>query len=183
LAYCTAILRVYNLHGRRDNKFKARIKILVHEIGVEEMTRRVEEEFASLGETGLALPADAIAAITAYFSGPALAARPEPVPGWTRANAPGFSEWVERDVDRHRRDDHAIVTLSLKGIGETPGDASAEQMDAVADLAEAYGYGEIRVSHEPNQALPHVARADLHPAYQARAPIRLATANAGPLTD
>lgn len=185
LAYCTAILRVYNLFGRRDNKYKARIKILVHEIGVEEMTRRVEEEFAALDRDELVLPQAAIDAIAAYFAPPPLADRPidEAALERARATRPGLATWLDRNVARHRRDDHAIVTISLKGIGETPGDISAEQMEAVAHLAEAFGYGEIRVSHEQNLVLPHVARADLPAVYAGLEAAGLASGNVGLITD
>src|SRR5690606_6067001 len=153
--------------------------------GVEEMARRVEEEFAALAGEELALPAEAITTISAYFAPPAFAERPGDPAALAAAKAthPGFSTWLHRNVERHRRPDHAVVTISLKGIGETPGDISAEQMEAMADLAESHGYGEIRVSHEQNLVLPHVARADL-PAVHARlAETGLATANAGLITD
>lgn len=185
LAYCTAILRVYNLHGRRDNKFKARIKILVHEIGLEEMTRRVEDEYAALRESELRLPEEDIRAIRAYFAPPLLQDRPEGdrIVANARRLDPGFAAWLDRNVTSHVHPDHAIVTISLKGIGETPGDASAEQMDEIAAIAEELCHDEIRVTHEQNLVLPHVARADLKAVYDRLKAIELATANIGYVTD
>jgi sulfite reductase (NADPH) hemoprotein beta-component len=185
LAYCTAILRVYNLHGRRDNKYKARIKILVHEIGAEEMTRRVESEYEALRDSELRLPAADIRAIEAYFAPPLLQDRPEGdrIVAAARAADPDFSAWLDRNVTSHVHPDHAIVTISLKPIGEAPGDASAEQMDAVAAIAEEMAHDEIRVSHEQNLVLPHVARADLKAVFDRLREFGLATANAGLITD
>ncbi len=185
LSYVTAIVRVYNLHGRRDNKYKARIKILVHETGVEELTRQVEAEFDTIRDGELKLPDADIRAIERYFALPALVERPE---GWTdlaRAKKadPAFAAWVARNVAPHKHPDYGMVTISLKPIGGTPGDASAEQMDAVADIAERYAFDEIRVSHEQNLVLPHVALADLQAVYAALVETGLATANAGLITD
>jgi len=185
LSYTTAILRVYNLNGRRDNKYKARIKILVHETGTEELTAQVEREFEALKETELKLPEADIRAIEAYFEPPVLPARAEgdAVLAKQAAADTGFASWLRRNLQTHKNPDYASVTVSLKGIGEVPGDMSADQMDAVADLAEAYAFGEIRVSHEQNIVLPHVARADLKAVYDGLVEIGLATANAGLVTD
>ena len=185
LAYCTAILRVYNLNGRRDNKYKARIKILVHETGTEELTRWVEAEFDALKDGDLTLPEADIHAIDAYFAPPALVARPEGDEAirLARLDSKSFSEWLDQNVITHRHPDYACVTISLKGIGEAPGDASDSQMEAVADIAERYAFDEIRVSHEQNLILPHVALGDLYAVYQALEASRLATANAGLITD
>ncbi|MGP2493830.1 nitrite/sulfite reductase [Mesorhizobium sp. PUT5] len=185
LAYCTAILRVYNLHGRRDNKYKARIKILVHETGTEAFARQVEAEWQALKDGELKLPEKDIAAIDAYFAPPALPARPEgdDAVKVARLDSRAFGEWVAQNVTTHRHPDYAAVTISLKGIGEAPGDASAEQMEVVADLAERHGFDELRVSHEQNLILPHVARADLKAVYDALAQNGLATANSGLITD
>lgn len=185
LTYITAIVRVYNLHGRRDNKYKARIKILVHETGVEELTRQVEAEFAEIRDSELKLPEGDIRAIETYFAPPALAARAD---GWDalaraqKADA-AFAAWVRHNVQEHRHPDYAMVTVSLKPIGGTPGDASDAQMDLVADLAETYAFDEIRVSHEQNLILPHVAKGDLYPLYQALEKAGLATANSNLITD
>ncbi|AQS61903.1 Sulfite reductase [ferredoxin] [Rhizobium rhizogenes] len=185
LSYTTAIMRVYNLHGRRDNKYKARIKILVHETGAEELARQVEVEFAELKNTELKLPDADIAAITAYFAPPALKDRPEgweSLARWKRADE-GFARFVEQNVAPHKHPDYGMVTISLKPIGGIPGDATDEQMELVADIAEEYAFDEIRISHEQNIILPHVALADLEPVYRALVGAGLATANAGLITD
>jgi sulfite reductase (NADPH) hemoprotein beta-component len=185
LSYCTAILRVYNLYGRRDNKYKARIKILVHETGVEEITRQVEAEWQELKDAELKLPEADIRAIEAYFAPPTLAERPEgdQAVKLARLDSKGFSEWLDQNVVTHRHPDYAAVTISLKGIGEVPGDASDSQMEAVADIAETYAFDELRVSHEQNLILPHVARADLKAVYDALVDIGLATANSNLISD
>ncbi|QND62565.1 nitrite/sulfite reductase [Mesorhizobium loti] len=185
LSYCTAILRVYNLYGRRDNKYKARIKILVHETGVEEITRQVEAEWQELKDAELKLPEADIRAIEAYFAPPALTERPEgdQAVKLARLDSKGFSEWLDQNVVTHRHPDYAAVTISLKGIGEVPGDASDSQMEAVADIAEKYAFDELRVSHEQNLILPHVARADLKAVYDALVGIGLATANSNLISD
>lgn len=185
LTYVTAIVRIYNLYGRRDNKYKARIKILVHETGVEEVTRQVEAEFQQIRESELKLPEGDIRAIETYFAPPAL---PDRADGWealARAKkADGaFAAWVAQNVQPHRHPDYGMVTISLKPIGGTPGDASDVQMDVVADLAERLAFDEIRVSHEQNLILPHVALGDLYAVYQALEASGLATANAGLITD
>ncbi|AEG04028.1 nitrite/sulfite reductase [Sinorhizobium meliloti] len=185
LSYTTAIMRVYNLHGRRDNKYKARIKILVHETGAEELARQVELEFANLKDTELKLPDADIQAIAAYFAPATLPNRTEgwgSLARWKKAD-PEFARWVHQNVEPHKHPDYGMVTISLKPIGGIPGDASHEQMDAVADIAEEYAFDEIRVSHEQNLILPHVALADLEPVYRALVAAGLATANAGLITD
>jgi sulfite reductase (NADPH) hemoprotein beta-component len=186
LSYCEAILRVYNQFGRRDNKFKARIKILVHETGAEEIGRQVEEEWERIRHSALALPEAEIARIRAYFALPAsLSPRPATSVVLDRAMAKddGLARWVEQNTVPHRISGHAIATISLKPIGGTPGDATAEQMELVADLAERYSHGEIRVSHEQNLILPHVALDDLPALHAALRDAALATANAGLVTD
>ncbi|MBN9033929.1 MAG: sulfite reductase [Rhizobiales bacterium 63-7] len=185
LSYTTAIMRVYNLHGRRDNKYKARIKILVHETGVEELARQVEVEFAKLRDTELRLPEKDVQAIAAYFAPPALGERPEGwenLARWKKADE-DFARWVKQNVQPHKNPDYGMVTISLKPIGGIPGDATDAQMDAVAEIAEEYAFDEIRVSHEQNLILPHVALADLEPVYRALVAAGLATANAGLITD
>lgn len=185
LSYTTAIMRVYNLHGRRDNKYKARIKILVHETGAEELARQVEVEFAQLKNGELKLPDSDIAAITSYFAMPSLKERPEgweSVARWKKADA-DFARWVDQNVQPHKHPDYGMVTVSLKPIGGIPGDATDEQMDIVADIAEEYALDELRISHEQNIILPHVALADLEPVYRALQGAGLATANAGLITD
>ncbi|TRB02853.1 MULTISPECIES: nitrite/sulfite reductase [Rhizobium/Agrobacterium group] len=185
LSYTTAIMRVYNLHGRRDNKYKARIKILVHETGAEELARQVEVEFAELKNTELKLPDADIAAISAYFAPPELKNRPEgweSLARWKKADE-GFARFVDQNVQPHKHPDYGMVTISLKPIGGIPGDATDEQMELVADIAQEYAFDEIRISHEQNIILPHVALADLEPVYRALVGAGLATANAGLITD
>ena len=185
LSYTTAIMRVYNLHGRRDNKYKARIKILVHETGVEELSRQVEAEFAELRDTELKLPERDVAAISAYFAPPELGPRAEGwanLAQWKKAD-PEFARWVQNNVQPHKHPDYGMVTISLKPIGGIPGDATDVQMEAVADIAEEYAFDEIRVSHEQNLILPHVALADLEAVYRGLVAIGLAEANAGLITD
>ncbi|MEY9781460.1 nitrite/sulfite reductase [Sinorhizobium fredii] len=185
LSYTTAIMRVYNLHGRRDNKYKARIKILVHETGAEELARQVEVEFAGLKDTELKLPDADIQAIASYFAPPELPNRAEGCGNLARwkKDDEGFAQWVHQNVQPHKHPDYGMVTISLKPIGGIPGDATDSQMDLVADIAEEYAFDEIRVSHEQNLILPHVALADLEPLYRALVASGLATANAGLITD
>jgi sulfite reductase (NADPH) hemoprotein beta-component len=185
LSYVTAILRVYNLNGKRDNKYKARIKILVHETGTEELTRQVEAEWQTLRESELQLPEADIRAIDAYFAPPSLQDRPEGdgMLAAARKASPSFSNWVEQNTVDHRHEDYAVVTISLKATGAAPGDASAEQMEAVAAIAERYSADEIRVSHEQNLVLPHVAKADLKTIYDLLESHELTTPNAGLITD
>ncbi len=185
LSYVTAILRVYNLHGRRDNKFKARIKILVHETGTEELASRIEAEWQALKDGGLKLPDADVAAIRAYFAPPELPPRPEgdEAVRLARLDSRAFCEWLGQNVTTHRNPDYAAVTISLKGIGEVPGDVTDSQMEAVADLAERFAFDEVRVTHEQNLVLPHVARADLRKVHDALAGMGLATANAGLISD
>jgi sulfite reductase (NADPH) hemoprotein beta-component len=185
LSYTEAALRVYNLFGRRDNKFKARIKILVHETGAAEIKRMVEEEWERIRHGALALPDDEVRRIEAYFAPPPLSPRPAESVVLARAVAanPALGTWRDQNTVPHRVSGHCIVTISLKPIGGTPGDATAEQMELIADLAERYSQGEVRVSHEQNLILPHVALDDLPAIHEALAAANLATANAGLVTD
>ncbi len=185
LSYTTAIVRVYNLHGRRDNKFKARIKILVHETGTEELTKQIEAEFAALRDGELKLPDKDIRAIETYFAPPPLTPRPEgdDAVRQARLDSKDFADWLGQNVTTHKHADYAAVTISLKAIGEAPGDATDQQMEAVAALAERYGFDEIRVSHEQNLVLPHVARADLKAVYDRLVETGLATANSNLISD
>lgn len=185
LTYTTAIVRVYNLHGRRDNKYKARIKILVHETGTEEITRQVEAEWQAIKDTDLKMPQQDVDAIDNYFRMPNLPQRPE---GWSqlaisRKADPSFARWVDQNVTPHKNPDYGVITISLKPIGGIPGDATDAQMDLVADIAEKFSNDEIRVSHEQNLVLPHVAIADLRIVYDLLLTDGLATANAGLITD
>jgi sulfite reductase (NADPH) hemoprotein beta-component len=185
LTYCTAILRVYNLEGRRDNKYKARIKILVHEMGTQELTDRVEAEWQTLKDSDLKVPDADIKNIYAYFASPNLPERAEGhgLLAKQRRENSGFAAWVSQNSVPHKHPDYKGVTISLKPIGGIPGDASADQMDIIADLAERYSQDELRVSHEQNLVLPHVAFADLRAVYDVLVENELATANAGLITD
>ncbi|GAU85076.1 nitrite/sulfite reductase [Bosea sp. BIWAKO-01] len=185
LAYLEAIMRVYNLEGRRDNKYKARVKILVHEIGVEEFTRRVEEEFARLdGPSVNADPAE-VARIATYFTPPTYEVLPavSRVLEATKATNPTFARWVEVNTVPHKAPGYAALTISLKPIGQAPGDATSEQMRLVADLAEQYSHDELRVTHAQNLVLPHVRQRDLFAIWQKLGEAGLASANVGMITD
>jgi sulfite reductase (NADPH) hemoprotein beta-component len=181
LSYLEAILRVYNLQGRRDNKYKARIKILVHEIGAAAFSAQVEEEWQRIREGALKLPEHEIRRIEDYFAPPAFDSRPAKVA--LRMPDRAFDRWVTRNTQAHKQAGYAIVTVSLKPIGGIPGDASAEQMETVADLAQRYSFDEVRVTHEQNLVLPHVRLGDLWQVYQALEAAGLAEANAGLVTD
>ena len=185
LAYLEATLRVYNRYGRRDNLYKARIKILVHEIGADKMRQEVESEYAATRNGALKLPAETIEAITQQFAPPVLHAR-SPVSALVEAQRlsdPDFALWLKSNVAPHRVPGHAIVTASLKPAGAPPGDASSAQMEGMADIADAWSQGEIRVSHEQNLILPHVAIEDLPQVYQSLAALGFAEANVGKVTD
>ena len=174
LSYMEAILRVYNRHGRRDNIYKARIKILVNELGAAEFARQVEAEWAQVKPLGLDPPASELARIAAHFQPPALDAS---APAEIDLSNPEFAKWVTVNTHPHKVPGHAIVTISLKAPGEIPGDASADQMDLIADLAERYAQDEIRVTHAQNLVLPHVRRADLFAIWQVLTAAGLGTAN------
>src|SRR6202167_4895152 len=163
LSYVEAILRTYNQFGRRDNIYKARIKILVHELGAEAFAKEVDAEWQSIKDGTLALEDDIVTAITGRFSYPAyerLADSPPELNDARRTDR-SFDAWMGNSVANHKVAGYAIVTLSLKPEGGTPGDATAAQMDAVADLADRYSFGEIRVGHEQNLVLPHVTQSAL----------------------
>ena len=180
LAYLEAVLRVYNQDSRRDNIHKQRIKILINTIGPEEFRRRAEREFDEIKKNGsLQLPQEELARITAYFAPPQFESVADEMPKGDAA----FSNWVKTNVHAHRAPGYTIATITLKSIGAVPGDASADQMDAIADLMDRYSLDEIRVSHEQNLVLPHVRKKDL-PAIHARLlALGLATPNAGLITD
>jgi sulfite reductase (NADPH) hemoprotein beta-component len=185
LAYLEAIMRVYNRYGRRDNKYKARVKILVHERGIEEIRDAVEAEFADLRGGVLDIPAEAREKISAYFAPPdfeALPAKSETLEAAWKAD-PVFGRWVARNTHPHKAPGYVSVTISLKPTGGVPGDAKSAQMDIVADLAERYSFDEIRVSHEQNLILPHVKKDDLPALYAVLVEAGLATGNAGFISD
>ena len=182
LPYLEAIMRVYNRHGRRDNLFKARIKILVHALGIDEMRRQVEEAFAETSRSeGLAISDEEVSRIRSYFAPPPYESLKDEAAG--SSGEKGFARWLHANVSGHRVSGYAIANISLKAIGETPGDASADQMDAVADLADRYSFGEIRVSHEQNLTLAHVRKRDLHALWKGLSEHGLAEANIGFITD
>jgi sulfite reductase (NADPH) hemoprotein beta-component len=179
VSYLEACLRVYNRYGRRDNIYKARIKILVHEIGVDEYRRQVEEEFLHVRTLALDPPPSELARIAAMF------ALPEFVGSATELDRsdPDFALWLDQQTAAHKREDHAIVTVSLKPIGGIPGDATSAQMDLIADLAERYSHDELRITHAQNIVLPHVRKADLYAVWQALDAAELATPNLDLLSD
>jgi sulfite reductase (NADPH) hemoprotein beta-component len=185
LSYIEAILRVYNQYGRRDNIHKARIKVLVHQIGVEQFTREVEAEWQAIKDGPLALDPAFVADVKARFRYPdheRLSDNPDELIA-TRLKDRAFATWFANAVARHKVSGYAIVTLSLKPEGAPPGDATAEQMDAIADFADRYSFGEIRVGHEQNLVLPHVAQRDLPELWQKLEAQGLATPNVGLVSD
>jgi sulfite reductase (NADPH) hemoprotein beta-component len=184
LSYVEAILRVYNQYGRRDNIYKARIKILVHELGIDRFRQEVEEEWAHIRDSALALADAEIEDIRARFSYPRYATLADDPPELRKvASNPNFAAWRANSVAPHKVPGYAIVTLPLKPVGGTPGDASARQMDQIADLADRYSFGEIRVGHEQNLALPHVAQRDLPALWRALDHVGVATANVNLVSD
>jgi sulfite reductase (NADPH) hemoprotein beta-component len=184
LSYVEAILRVYNQYGRRDNIYKARIKILVHELGIDKFAAEVEDEWLAMRDGALTLDDAVIEDVRSRFSYPAYEKLPHMPEELKKAahDAP-FERWRRNSVFTHKVQGYAIVTLSLKPVGGPPGDATADQMDAIADLAEKYSFGEIRVGHEQNLALPHVARRDLPALWRALDKIGLATPNINLVSD
>jgi sulfite reductase (NADPH) hemoprotein beta-component len=185
LSYLEAILRVYNLLGRRDNMYKARIKILVHSVGIEAFRQMVEAEWDQIKDGVLVLPAEEIARIRAFFAPPSYQKLPEESAAFAakrRADA-AFDHWARTNLAPHKAPGYAIVNISLKPIGGIPGDATSEQMEAIADLADRYSLGEIRVTHEQNLVLPYVRQDDLHALWQGLAAIGGATPNIGLVTD
>jgi sulfite reductase (NADPH) hemoprotein beta-component len=185
LSYVEAVLRTYNQFGRRDNLWKARIKILVHDLGAEAFAKEVETEWQSIKDGKLALDPAAVADIASRFRYPDYETLEDRASELARARAADcrFDTWVGNSVFNHKVPGYAIVTLSLKPEGGTPGDATAEQMDAIADLADQYSFREIRVGHEQNLVLPHVAQRDLFPLWRALDEIGVATTNVGLVSD
>jgi sulfite reductase (NADPH) hemoprotein beta-component len=183
LPYLEAVLSVYNTLGRRDNKYKARIKITVHETGAEEFARLVEERFAVIRPLFSGIDQDLLADIEKAFAPPAY--RNAPVDGFEAFYQadPVFRAWADTNLTEHKNAQYAIVTISLKAPGQTPGDASSDQMRVMADLAERYSHGELRVSHEQNIILPHVHKSDLPTVHAALTQAGLGTANVGLISD
>jgi sulfite reductase (NADPH) hemoprotein beta-component len=185
LSYVEAILRTYNQFGRRDNIYKARIKILVHELGVEAFAKEVEAEWQGIKDGALALDPAVVAEIAGRFRYPDYQRLDDSAPELAAARKSDrkFDAWVGNSVANHKVPGYAIVTLSLKPEGGTPGDATAVQMDAIADLADRYSFGEIRVGHEQNLVLPHVAQRDLLALWRELDAIGVATPNVNLVSD
>ncbi|MEM8731986.1 MAG: nitrite/sulfite reductase [Pseudomonadota bacterium] len=183
LPYLEAILSVYNLLGRRDNKYKARIKIMVHEHGIEDIRTRVEERFATIRPTFSGVDQDILAGIEEMFAAPAFRVASEATFKDAYHKDPVFRSWCDTNLTAHRADGYAIVSISLKKHGATPGDATAAQMRVMADLAQRYGHDELRISHEQNVILPHVHTSDLPAIHEALKLADLATANIGLASD
>jgi sulfite reductase (NADPH) hemoprotein beta-component len=185
LSYIEAVLRVYNQYGRRDNIYKARIKILVHELGAEKFAAEVEKEWLGIRDGVLAIDPAFVADIAARFKYPryeALNDNPAEL-AEARRTDPHFERWYANSVSPHKTQGYSIVTVSLKPEGAPPGDASAAQMDELADLADRFSSGEIRVGHEQNLVLPHVRQSDLHKIWRALDAAGLATPNVGLASD
>ncbi len=185
LSYLEAVLRVYNQIGRRDNKYKARIKILVHETGIDEIRRLVEAEWERIKDTALKLPLEEVGRINEYFSPPSF----ETLDATSRLfeikrfEDRDFATWVRANVVGHKQAGYAIANISLKPEGEAPGDITDDQMEVVADLAEKYSFDEIRATHEQNLVLPHVKQEDLYEVFSGLKEAGLATANLGLISD
>ena len=185
LPYLEATLRVYNRYGRRDNKYKARIKILVTETGIEEFTKQVEEEYATLEPLDIAVAPEEVARITDYFADPDFEKLPAHNDGYKAKllNDKDFALWAENNLAEHKQDGYAIVNISLKPLDLAPGDITADQMRAVADLADEYSISEIRTTHQQNIVLPHVKKSDLYALYGKLKEVKLAADNIGLITD
>ena len=179
LSYLEACLRVYNRYGRRDNIYKARIKILIHEIGADEYRRQVAEEFAHVKTLGIDPPLAELERISAFFAPPAYdASDVEP-----DRSDPDFAVWLDHNVKPHKQAGYAIVNISLKPIGGIPGDATSAQIDVMANLAEKYSFDELRVTHAQNIVLPYVPKRDLYAVWQGLRDAELADANLDLISD
>ena len=185
LTYCEAIIRVYNLHGRRDNSFKARIKILVKALGTDEFRRQVDEEWQHIKDGPNTISEAELARVSQYFTAMPYEKLPAHDASYDIAIAsnPAFAAWVKRSVHAHKQPGYRAITLSLKPHGKAPGDITSEQMYVVADLAEKYSFGELRVSHEQNVILTDVRLSDLYSVWEVARANGLATPNIGLLTD
>ena len=185
LSYCEAILRVYNQLGRRDNKYKARIKILVHEMGAEPFTELVEKEWAQISAGALQVPEAELERVRAFFAPPAYEDLPEANSDFDTQldNDPAFATWAGQQLAGHKQPGYAIVNISCSPVGKPPGDISSAQMDAVADLADTYNFGEMRVTHNQNLVFTDVRKNDLFALWQELVRIGLATSNHGLISD
>jgi len=185
LSYLEAVLRVYNMLGRRDNMYKARIKIQVHETGAEEFTRLVEAEWDQIRDSAVDLPAGEKERIASYFVPPRyeMSSDAEDVLARHKREDAEFTRWVDTNVFAHKAGGYAIANISLKPIGGVPGDATSEQMEAVAALADRFSYSEVRVTHEQNLVLPHVRKDNLFALWQTLKSYDLDTPNLGRVSD
>ena len=180
LSYLEACLRVYNRYGRRDNIYKARIKILIHELGAAEYARQVEEEFAHVKTLGIDPPVAELERISAFFAPPSFESG---LSDEVDRSDPDFAVWLDQNVKPHKQPGYAIVNVSLKPVGGIPGDASADQIDVMADLGERYSFDELRVTHAQNIVVPHVRKADLYAVWQKLTEAGLAEANLDLISD
>ena len=185
LAYLTATLRIYNRYGRRDNKYKARIKILVQETGIERFREQVDEEYAAMDISDIAVSQAERDRISAYFSPPAFSKLKNEPANLNKAlkSDDAFRLWAENNVVDHKADGYAIVNISLKSKELAPGDVTAEQMRIVAELADTYSFGELRTTHQQNLVLPHVKQSDLPALFKALQKAELASDNINLITD
>ncbi len=185
LSYLEAVLRVYNLQGRRNNKYKARIKILVHETGIDELRALVEAEWAEVVRTAVDLPAAEIERVRGFFTEPAYERLDGPDRRFEalRFENRAFAHWVKANVQAHKRPGYAVVNVSLKPIGGAPGDVTTSQMNVLADLADRYSFGEIRATHEQSLVLAHVRQRDVFDLWKALDEVALATPNIALISD
>ena len=185
LTYTEAIMRVYNRYGRRDNKYKARIKILVRALTAEGFKTQVDEEWAAIDREQGAVPLSELRRLSAFFAPPTFTELDDShaLLGNQRLENPAFNRWMKHNVSSHRAKGYAVVTLSTKTVGTPPGDVSAEQMDAVAAWASEFGFGEIRIAHEQNFVLPHIPQRKLHELWQLAESMGLGHCNAGLISD
>ncbi|MDX1754988.1 MAG: nitrite/sulfite reductase [Marinobacter sp.] len=185
LTYLEAVLRVYNRYGRRDNKYKARIKILVKALTPEGFAEKVEAEWAHLKDSPSKLTDEAIQRVQGYFTEPDYQAVPDQSENLARLrfDNKAFDQWISHNVDAHKKVGYAIVTLTMKKTGTPPGDVSDRQLEAIADLAEKFSFGEVRVTHQQNVVLADVRQDQLFELWQAITPLGFATPNLNTLTD
>ncbi|MBL4854609.1 MAG: nitrite/sulfite reductase [Robiginitomaculum sp.] len=185
LPYLEAVMRVYNRYGRRDNKYKARIKILVQETGIAHFKSEVAGQYANLTPSDIAVPSEELARIASYFAAPDFETLPDTNEAYeqNRQNDQGFAAWADNNIAMHKTPGYAIVNISLKPKDGAPGDITSAQMRSVADLAVQYSFGEIRSTHEQNLVFAHVRKADLYNVYQGLQAAKLADSNIGLITD
>ncbi len=183
LPYVESILQIYNTFGRRDNKYKARIKILVFETGIDKIRELVEERFKIQRKVFGGNDQKLFTEIQAAFAPPAYKSAPTDAFDKALNSDPLFRSFADTNLAEHKNPDYAIVSISIKAHGQTPGDATSDQMRAMADIAEKYGHDELRISHEQNVILPHVHKGDIHAVWQELRKVGLATANIGLISD